>query len=125
MPQILREDVESIAGAAFVALGIFIFYENLHRALTELNLLGAIPREELGVLPTVILTISRVVQAYAADHQRFLLGFLHHTLVTSWPLLLVMVGKVLLRDASADNLRANPKKDCRAVDLTAARSTLR
>ena len=124
MRQILHEDVDVIAGAAFVALGIFIFWENVDRALTELNLQGAIPRE-LGVLPTVVLTISRVVQAYAADHQRFLLDFLQGTVATSWPLLVAMAGTILLRETPADNLRADRKKDCRAVDLTAARSTLR
>ena len=126
MQPVFFERAKSIAGAAFVGLGIFIFYENLDRALNEINhLVGAVPREELGVLPTVILTIARAAQAYASDRQRFLLGFVQHTLMTSWPLLLVIVGRVLWRDAAADEVHLLRKKDCRVVDLAAGRSTLR
>jgi hypothetical protein len=102
---------KSIAGAAFVGLGVFIFYENLGQAATQLShFLGIIPRGALGVLP-VVLAASRVLQAYAADHQRFLQSFLQHMLVSSWPLLLVVVGVVLSRDISTDNVNALPKKD--------------
>jgi hypothetical protein len=77
------------------------------------------------VLPTIILAASRVLQAHAADHQRFLQGFLQHMLVSSWPLLLVMVGTVLSRDAFTDNVDPLPKKDCGLVDLTTGCSTLK
>jgi hypothetical protein len=120
------ERAKSIAGAALVGLGIYILYENLDRAATQLSqLLGTIPGGPLGVLPTVILAASRVLQVYAADHQRFLQGFLQHMLVSSWPLLLVMVGNVLSRDAFSDNVIALPKKDCGLVDRAAGRSTLK
>ncbi len=37
---------KSIAGTALIGLGIFVFYENLHQATTQLShLLGVIPRE--------------------------------------------------------------------------------
>ncbi len=126
MQQTFFGRAKSIAGAALVGLGIFIFYENLDRAATQLShLLGAIPGEALGVLPTVILVASRILQAYAADHRRFLLAFLQHMLESSWPLLLVMVGTVLSRDAFTDNVNALPKKDCGLVERTAGRSTLK
>jgi hypothetical protein len=126
MQQTFFGRAKSIAGAALVGLGILIFHENLDRAASQLShLLGTIPGEALGVLPTVILAASRVLQAYAADHQRFLQGFLRHMLVSCWPLLLVIVGTVLSRDAFADNDNALPKKDCGLVDLTAGRSTLK
>ncbi len=115
---------KSIAGAALVGFGIFIFYENLDRAATELrHLLGIVPGEALGVLPTVMLAAARVLQAYGADHQRFLQALLQHLLVSCWPLLLVIVGTVLSRDAFPDNVAALPKKDCGLVDQTAGRST--
>jgi hypothetical protein len=59
------------------------------------------------------------LQAYAADHQRFLQGFLRHIFVSCWPLLLVIAGTILSRDAFTDDVNALPKKDCRLVDLTA------
>jgi len=113
---LLRDDL--------IGLGIFVFYENLHQAATQLgHLLGVIPREALGVLPSVILAASRVLQAYGADHPRSLQGCLLQMLASSWPLLLVIVGTVLSRDCSTDNVNALPKKDCGLVDLTAGRST--
>jgi hypothetical protein len=125
MQQTFFGPAKSIAGAALVGIGIFTFYEDLERAATQLShLLGTNPGEGLGVLPTVILATSRVLQAYASDHQRFLQGFLQHMLISSWPLLLVMVGMVLSGDAFADG-NALPKRDCGLVDLTAGRSTLK
>jgi len=101
---------KSIAGTALIGLGVF--YENLHQATTQLShLLGVIPREALGVLPTVILAASRVLQAYGADHPQSLPGCLLHMLASSWPLLLVIVGTALSRDSSTDNINALPEKD--------------
>ncbi len=115
---------KSIAGAALVGFGMFIQYEKLAGAVAWLShVLGANSPEALGILPAVILAVSQVLQAYGADHQRFLHGFLQHMLASSWPLLLVMVGTVLSRDCSMDNVNALPKKDCGLVDLTAGRST--
>ena len=123
MQQTFFGRAKSIAGAALVGLGIFIF---LDRTASQLShLLGAIPREAPGVLPSLILAAMRVLQAYAADHQRFLQVFLLHAVAASWPLLLVMVGTVLSRDCSTDNVNTLPKKDCGFVDLTAGRSTVR
>ncbi len=102
---------KSIAGTALIGLGIFVFYENLHQATTQLSHL-LVPREALGVLPTVILAASRVLQAYGADHPQSLPGCLLHMLASSWPLLLVIVGTALSRDSSTDNINALPEKDC-------------
>jgi len=110
---------KSLAGAALVGLGIFIFHGNLDRAATEWShLLSTIPGEALGVLPKVILAAPRVLQAYAADHHRFLQCFLRHIFVSCWPLLLVIAGTVLSRDTFMEDVNALPKKDCVPVDLT-------
>ena len=120
MQQTFFGRAKSLAGAALVGLGIFIFHGNLDRAATEWShLLSTTPGEALGVLPTVILAAPRVLQAYAADHQRFLQGFLRHIFVSCWPLLLVIVGTVLSRDIFTDDANALPKEDCGLVDLTA------
>jgi len=111
---------KSLAGAALVGLGIFIFQGNLDRAATQWrHLLSATHGEALGVLPTVILAAPRVLQAYGADHHRFLHGLLRDIFVSFWPLLLVIVGTVLSRDTFTEDVNALPKKDCRLVDLTA------
>ena len=117
---------QSIAGAVLVGSGMFILYENLTVSVAWLrHVLGANSSEALGVLPAVILTISQVLQAHAANHQRFLQDFFQHMLAASWPLLLVTVGMALSRDIFMDNVKVVHKKDRALVDLTAGRSTLR
>jgi hypothetical protein len=116
---------KSIAGAALIGLGTFILYKNLDQAATQLSHLLSTPREMLGILPTVILAALRVLQAYASNHQRFVEGLFRHALVTLWPLLLVIAGTVLSRDAFPGNAGAITKKDCGIVDLTVRRSTLK
>jgi hypothetical protein len=116
----------SIAGAVLVGLGMFILYEHLAGAVARLSHgLGANVSWPLGVLLAVILAASQVLQAYAANHQRFVHSFLQHVLVSSWPMLLVMVGTVLSRDAFVDDVNALPKKDGELVDLTVNGSTLK
>jgi len=111
---------KSLAGAALVGLGIFILQGNLDRAATQWrHLLSTTHGEALGVLPTVILAAPRILQAYAADHQRFVRGFLRDIFVSCWPLLLVAVGTVLLRDTFMGDVNALPRKDCGLIDLTA------
>jgi len=122
MQQTFFGRAKSIAGTALVGLGIFIFHGNLDRAATQWShLLSTTPGEAPGVLAAVILAAPRVLQAYAADHQRFLQGFLRHIFLSCWPLLLVIVGTVLSRDTFTENVNALPKKDCGLVDLTASR----
>jgi hypothetical protein len=112
----------SIAGTVLVALGIFILHQDLNRTAGQLSHLLGIPGDALGAFPTVVFAVVRLVQAYAADHQRFLEGFLRQVLVLSWPVVLVVAGTVLSRNPSADE---PPKNICHLVDLTTGRSTLK
>ena len=110
---------KSLAGAALVGVGIFIFHGNLDRAATEwTHLLSTTPGEALGVLPKVILAAPRILQAYGADHHQFLQCFLRHIFVSCWPLLLVIARTVLSRDTFTEDVNALPQKDCGSVDLT-------
>jgi hypothetical protein len=94
---------KSIAGPALLGLGILILHEKLDGAAAQVrHVLGIIPGNTPGVLPTVMLAASRGLRAYAADHQRFLRGFLQHVLLSSWPLLLVIIGTVLSRDSRTE-----------------------
>lgn len=116
---------KSIAGAALIGLGVFVLYENLDRAASQLSYLFSPSGKTLGVLPTVILAALRVLQAYASDHQRFVQGLFQHALATFWPLLLVIAGTVLSRDAFPGDADTPAKKDRGIVDLTIRRSTLK
>ena len=117
---------KSMAGAALIAAGIFIFYENLNRAASQLShLLDAIPRQALGTLPAVILAVPRILPAHAVDHQLFLVGLIRLTLVLCWPLLLVIAGTVLAPDMFTDDVNPFTRRNCGLVDLPARHSTLK
>jgi hypothetical protein len=107
------ESFRSIAGGALVGLGLHILSGNVDNAASQLRLLvgnhpgGATGGEGLGVLPSAVLASSQAAQAYAFDHQGFLLGLLW-MLISFWPLLLVIVGTILLRNAFTDKVKALP-----------------
>jgi len=102
------ESITVIAGGALVGLGLHILSGNLDAAADQLRrLLGNTVGDALGVLPSVVLASSQAAQAYALDHHGFLQCFLR-MLVSFWPLLLVIVGTVLLRDVFADKVKASP-----------------
>ena len=103
MQRTFFQRTQSITGAVLLGLGVFILCGNLDRAVTQLShFLGTIPPHALGVLPSAVVAASRVVKAYATDHQRFMQILLLHTLASFWPLLLVAAGAVLSRDSVTD-----------------------
>ena len=70
----LSESLKSIAGAALVGLGLHILSGNLDEAATQLSHpLGTSAADALGVLPSVAMAASQAAQAYASNHQGFLL----------------------------------------------------
>ena len=91
---------KSIAGVAFLVLGLLALFGNLDGAAAQLSCPIATPAAEaLGVLPSVILSAaSQTLQILFFDHQRFLQDFFQ-TLVLFWVLLFVIVGALLLRAA--------------------------
>jgi hypothetical protein len=102
------ERFRPIAGGALVGLGLHILLGNLDRVATQMrHFSGASAEEALGVLPSLVLATARAVQSYTLDHQVFLLALLR-TLVSCWPLLLVIVGTTLLQDAPADGVEGLP-----------------
>jgi hypothetical protein len=102
------QDIKSIVGGVLAGLGLHILSGNVAGDVARLKLaLGMPAGEVLGVLPSVALVASRTAQAYALDQHR-LFGDLLQMLATFWPLLLVIVGTILLRDALADKVNELP-----------------
>jgi len=102
------ERFRSIAGGSLVGLGLHNLFGNLDGAAAQLrHLLGNGSSERLGALPSVILATSQAAQVYAMDHQGFVLGLLRIS-VSFWPVLLVIAGTVLLKDALTDKVKALP-----------------
>jgi len=102
MHQTLSDRAKSIVGAGLVGLGILFLSGKLDHATMQLNhFLGTIVMKTvvkaLWVLPTAILEVSRGLQAHIVHQQWFLDGSFRHTLVSSWPLALVIVGTILER----------------------------
>jgi len=105
------EGLKSIVGGALVGLGLHILFGNLDRVAEQLqHMLGTPAWETLGVLPSAVLAASQAVQAYGLDHQEFLQTLLR-MLISFWPLLLVILGTVLLRDFFTERAKALPAPD--------------
>jgi len=104
-------NLKSIAGAAFIGLGVFILYSNLAEAAGKFgHLLGIAAEEEtLGPLIAAGLAVWHALQAYWFNHREFLQGF-HLILISFWPLLLVIAGSIVLRVGSADKAKEHQKK---------------
>ena len=114
----------AVAGAALVVFGIFMLYQNLARVLTCLShLVGANNSRALGLLFALILAVVHGFEVHGPHHQRAAQSFIQQILQLSWPLLLVMVGRVLFEDSLIVNVYANRKKNPGLVDLTPAGST--
>jgi len=101
------ENVRAITGGLLVGLGLHILSANLAGDVDQLRHVLAMPTgEALGVLPSVALA-SHAARAYALDHQGFGDSLLQ-VLASLWPLLLVIAGTILLRDALADRVKELP-----------------
>jgi hypothetical protein len=114
--------LKSIAGSALAGPGLLILVGNLDGAAAQLKALLGMPGEGLGLLSSVIL-------AAAFDQQRLLHGLLQ-MLISFWPLLFVIGGAVLLRDASTRSVpivvgreQNFQKNNARFVDRPVPRST--
>ena len=104
------ESIKSVAGGVLVGLGLHILSGNVEAAVAPLSrVLPAPTGEELGALPSAILAVSQVVKSFSVDRQALLLDLLRLVL-SFWPLLLVIAGALLLRDALKDKARTSPVK---------------
>jgi hypothetical protein len=102
------EILKSIAGGTLVGMGLHILLRSVDRAATQMShSLGANAGEGLGLVPSAVLAASQAARVYAVDHLGLLQGVLR-MLVSFWPLLLVIVGSLLLRDVFADKVETLP-----------------
>jgi len=87
-----------IAGAVLLALGFLMRFANLDTAVTRIaEAAGTSGGNLLETLPALILAVLHGLRAYAFDHAGFLSGVLQ-SLVSFWPLILILAGALLLRD---------------------------
>jgi len=106
--------LKSIAGAILLALGFLILFANLDGVTGQItSVVGTSPEPAQGILPALVLPTWHVLQEYAFDHAGFL-SVLLQFLVPCWPLILIVIGAVLLRDLFwADSRRTRPEQALR------------
>ncbi len=91
--------LKSITGAILLALGFLILFANLDVVTGQIaSAAGTSVEPAQGILPALVLATLHILQDYAFDHAGFLSGLLQ-ILVSFWPLILIIIGAVLLRDA--------------------------
>ena len=96
--QTSRRSLKSIAGAILLALGFLILFANLNGVTGQItSAVGTSPEPAQGILPALVLATLHVLQDYAFDRVGFL-SVLLQFLVPCWPLILIVIGAVLLRD---------------------------
>src|SRR5262249_37613259 len=100
-----------------VVFGILMLCQNLARVLTCLShFVGASNFRALGLLFALVLAAVHGFEVPATHHQRAVQSFIPQILQLSWPLLFVMVGRVLSQDLT-DSVYGRDKKDPGIVDL--------
>jgi hypothetical protein len=90
--------VKWILGITLLSLGFLFLFSNLDALASSLGRAAGQPQEDAS--STVLdlgLAGMHAIQAYAFDHAHFL-SSLRGILVSFWPLVLVLIGAVLLRD---------------------------
>jgi hypothetical protein len=97
--QASRRSLTSIAGAILLALGFLVLFANLDAVAGQISTAAGIPAApEPQVLPALVLGTLHAVQSYVFDPSGFFSALLQ-ILVSFWPLTLIILGGVLLRDA--------------------------
>jgi ascorbate-specific PTS system EIIC-type component UlaA len=97
--QTSSQNVKSIIGAILLALGFLVLFGNLDAVSAQISRAAGTPvGPTQGMLPALVLAALHALQDFAFDHARFLSGLLQ-ILVSFWPLILIIIGAVLLRDA--------------------------
>ncbi len=87
---------QSLIGSILIAFGVLVFCANLNRTCVELiRTLYVFPRHALGLVPTLVVAVARLMQDYSANRRCLLHFLILHIVTVVWPLLLVAVGAIL------------------------------
>ena len=97
--QTTPRSLTSVAGAFLLAVGFLILFANLDAAATQLTYAtGNTGARAFETVPALVLALLHGLQVYVFDHAGFLSGVLQF-LISFWPLILILAGALLLRDA--------------------------
>jgi hypothetical protein len=88
-------------GMLFLAIGLIVFFAQVHPFASNLSDRLAASADELGgFLPAAFLTANHAAQAWAFDRAN-VLSALRDMLLSCWPVILVLFGAALLSNALA------------------------
>lgn len=99
--QTSSRNLNSVAGAALIVVGLFLLFANLDAAAAPIARDLGISSEGSGMLPALGLAALHALQAYTFNHAGFL-SSLRQILVSFWPVTLVLFGMILLRNTVAN-----------------------
>jgi len=88
----------AVAGALLLSIGLLLLFANLDELADRVSDSFSPAPGALGAVVEIGLAGMRAVEAYFFDQAAFQAG-LHWILVSLWPLILVMIGATLLRNA--------------------------
>jgi hypothetical protein len=110
--QTSTRSLKSITGAILLALGFLILFANLDGVTGQISgAVGTSAEPAQGILPALVLATLHVLQDCAFDRAGFL-SVLLQFLVPCWPLILIIIGAVLLRDVFWGRLAAYKAGAC-------------
>ncbi|HEV2196958.1 MAG TPA: hypothetical protein VGR55_15335 [Candidatus Acidoferrum sp.] len=98
LKQTSSKNVHAVAGAVLFSLGLTLLTANLDAVAAQVSTWFSSTPGSIGSAIEIGLAGLRAVQAYFFDPSAFQSGFLS-ILVSLWPLILVIIGAILLRDA--------------------------
>jgi hypothetical protein len=90
--------LNSVAGAALIAVGLFLLFANLDAAAAPMTRDLGMSEEGSKTLAVFGLAALHALQAYTFNHAG-LLSRLQQILISFWPVTLVLFGAFLLRNA--------------------------
>ena len=96
--QISSRNLHAVAGAVLFSFGFTLLAASLDAVAVQASNWFSSTPGSLGATIEIGLAGLRAVQAYFFDPSAFQAGFLS-ILVSLWPLILVIIGAILLRDA--------------------------
>lgn len=113
----------SIAGPALLGVGLFILYQNVGGVVACASHILLHHNSSLGTVPALILALAQVLKWHAASSSVSSHSLVQHAVLSSWPLLLVVVGTVLSGDGVVEPATAGQKKVSGSVDVRIGHST--
>lgn len=112
----------AIAGPALLGVGLFILYQNVGGVVAGASHVLLHHNRSLGAVPALIMALSQILNCHGASSSVSSHTLVQHAVLSSWPLLLVVVGTVLSGKGVIDPA-ASYKKVLGCVDVRIGRST--